>query len=212
VQNYTSLPATLDGLQAPSQTRIAVAPESAFCYAYNDHKGSPCGSGAGDGAPAKVLSSALFFCLYGVNAGDLGSSTVRVRPEAPKPRVQTTVYLSQDFRKKQLICSYSLCQLFSYSLCQLFSYSFCLNFWRNIIVQESRLKGNDLYLKGFVTPSIKGLKFIWYLNFIIKNRPYRFLGKFPQLFAFKEGMWDTRISATLNSPAVSLRFPPHPWP
>src|SRR5438445_10627751 len=84
-----------DGLRAPTHTRIAVAPHIAFCYAYRDHKGSPCGSGAGDGAPAKVLSSALFFGLCGVNAGGLGGSTVSVRPEASKQRVQSIVYLNR---------------------------------------------------------------------------------------------------------------------
>src|SRR6266852_5303839 len=29
---------------------------------------------------------------------------------------------------------------------------------------------------------------------------------FPSLFAFKEGMWDTHISALLNSPTVAGRF------
>ena len=72
-----------DGLRAPAQTGIAVAPGIAFCYACSDHKGSPCGSGAGDGAPAKVLSSALFFCLCGVNAGGLGGSTIGCGQQHP---------------------------------------------------------------------------------------------------------------------------------
>jgi hypothetical protein len=29
---------------------------------------------------------------------------------------------------------------------------------------------------------------------------------YPSFFAFKEGMWDTQISALLNSPTVSHRF------
>jgi hypothetical protein len=29
-------------------------------------------------------------------------------------------------------------------------------------------------------------------------------GSFPSFFAFKEGMWDTQISALLSSPTVSL--------
>ena len=60
-----------DGLRAPSNK--GVAPAIAFCYPYTDHKGSPCGSGAGDGGPAKARSSARFFGLCGVNAGDLAA-------------------------------------------------------------------------------------------------------------------------------------------
>jgi hypothetical protein len=32
---------------------------------------------------------------------------------------------------------------------------------------------------------------------------------FPSFFAFKEGMWDTQISALLSSPTVSLGFVRH---
>src|SRR5215510_4016473 len=32
---------------------------------------------------------------------------------------------------------------------------------------------------------------------------------FPSVFAFQEGMWDTQISALLNSPTVSLRLMRH---
>jgi hypothetical protein len=35
---------------------------------------------------------------------------------------------------------------------------------------------------------------------------YVFSGKFPQLFAFKEGMWDTPISALGGSPTVAGGF------
>jgi hypothetical protein len=31
-------------------------------------------------------------------------------------------------------------------------------------------------------------------------------GSFPSFFAFKEGMWDTQISALLSSPTVSGRY------
>jgi hypothetical protein len=85
-----------DGLRAPAQTGMTVAPGIAFCYAYRDHKGSPCGSGAGDGAPAKVLSSALFFCLCDVNPGGLCGSTVGLQPEASRRNVQPISRLPID--------------------------------------------------------------------------------------------------------------------
>jgi hypothetical protein len=85
-----------DSLRTPAHTGIGVAPGIAFCYAYGDHKGLPCGLGAGDSSPAKALSLALFFCLCGVNAGGLGGSTVSLRPKASKQRVQSAACLSRD--------------------------------------------------------------------------------------------------------------------
>jgi hypothetical protein len=63
-------------LQGRCSRRITVAPGRVFYYASHDHKGSPCGSGTGDGGPVKALPSAFFFGLCGVSAVGLGGSLV----------------------------------------------------------------------------------------------------------------------------------------
>src|SRR4029434_7822880 len=45
-------------------------------------------------------------------------------------------------------------------------------------------------------------------NLLQSSRSTFSRGSFLSFFAFKEGMWDTQISALLSLPTVSGRFPP----
>jgi hypothetical protein len=46
-------------------------------------------------------------------------------------------------------------------------------------------------------------------NLLQGSRSTFYRGSFPSFFAFKEGMWDTPISALLSSPTVSGGFVRH---
>src|SRR5260370_22532972 len=87
-----------------------------------------------------------FFGLCGVSTGGLGGSTIGLRPEASKQRVQSTAYLNQDLYSyiRILYFFYELCQYIFCGLCQYFQrehsctksirYSFAMNFKESLLL------------------------------------------------------------------------------